>query len=188
MKKNRPFGIIARVACVLLCLVLFSAHLCSGMFARYTTGGEVTSSAPAAALNVTNDRVTTAAFTGYNKYATHTFKVANNSEVAMGYDAVIRFYTTNDYLTIYGSDMLSRFVTDLTIDGTPVTGAYNGKAYEFKLSNAGQLAPGDSVEHNVAFVLHPLTVTDEDLGSSNVYNNMTIPVGFDAYVMSWQID
>lgn len=52
MKVKNLSGIIMRVAAILICLVLFSSHLASGMFARYTVSGKGNGGAHAASYDV----------------------------------------------------------------------------------------------------------------------------------------
>ena len=47
-KPNIPMCL----ACVLLCLTLFSVHLCSGLYARYTEKGATNDSARVASFDV----------------------------------------------------------------------------------------------------------------------------------------
>ena len=110
MKRNHLLGIVARTACVLLCLVLFSAHLCSGMFARYNTEGEATGSANVAALNVnvTQEEALSIAGSGASTFS---FKVNNESEVAVSYGVVIKFKASSTaLLDTYGSDAFSKVI------------------------------------------------------------------------------
>ena len=98
-KKSRP-PIAAIAAAALLCLVLVSMSMASGMFARYTTKAESPeddSAAKAAAFKVsaeapTENPVTIIADgTDDNGKAVYTVKVKNDSEVAVRYEAVVNF-------------------------------------------------------------------------------------------------
>lgn len=52
MNEKRLSGIVMRITVVLLCLVLFSSHLASGMFARYTVSASEEDTARAAKYGV----------------------------------------------------------------------------------------------------------------------------------------
>lgn len=98
-KSKPPIAVIAAAA--LLCLVLVSMSMASGMFARYTVKAENPeddSDARAAAFAVSaeepteNNPVTIIADgTDDNGKTVYTVKVKNNSEVAVRYEAVVEF-------------------------------------------------------------------------------------------------
>lgn len=96
MKK---FNIPMYAACVLLCLVLISTYMTSGLYARYTAQGEMYDDARVAKFEVTE---------GYTKFSEElkldiapgeTYKAAvsvtNNSEVAINYVIDINNITGN---------------------------------------------------------------------------------------------
>lgn len=95
MKVKNLSGIVMRIAAVLICLVLFSAHLASGMFARYTVSGGGDGSARVASYHVDiisadNNQLD---LIGNNTdgVATYRFKVENQSEVPVKYQLSVVF-------------------------------------------------------------------------------------------------
>ena len=101
MKTKRRPPIAVYAAAALLCLVLVSMSMTSGVFARYTAKAENPeddSTAQVAAFAVSveepteNDPVTIIADgTDDNGKAVYTVKVKNDSEVAVRYSAVVEF-------------------------------------------------------------------------------------------------
>lgn len=120
MKKERRTPIPVTAAFVLLCLVLVSSLLVSGIFARYTAKGDGNSEAHVASFGVqaTADEVNpvtiTADGTDNNGKATYTVTVKNTGEVAVSYEATVtftgadaqenasKFDAANDHLTFTG--------------------------------------------------------------------------------------
>lgn len=88
-KTNRKVNIPMCVALVLLCLVLVSAHLTSGLFARYTSSSTGSDSARVAKFEV----VTTGSTSGISvktgtsdpDTTSYTITIENKSEVAVSY-------------------------------------------------------------------------------------------------------
>ena len=103
MKKNRKMNIPMSIASILLCLVLFSLYMTSGMLAKYTTGGSGKGNGRVAKLSVTaavvsenNGSITfepdpdgNGAFESSD--ATFAVKVTNTSEVAVRYNITLKF-------------------------------------------------------------------------------------------------
>ena len=187
MKKNRTFGVIARVACVLLCLVLFSAHLCSGMFARYTVGGIESSSSYAAAANVKAVQAE-AMSVDANGNGTYRFTLVNQSNVAMDCDLVIDFYTNDTVYSQYGSNILSNAVVNVKLNGNEADEFKDGiyPTYTFK---CGHLAPkdeeGSTMDMELTFTAKLIAFnTDSVTGLSGGY----LPVGVEIFPDATQID
>ena len=93
-KRKPPISIIA--ASVLLCLVLVSVHITSGMFARYIVSADnPDNDSRAAAFHVSAQAPTEAPVTivadgtDTNGRATYTVRVKNDGETAVKYDAVV---------------------------------------------------------------------------------------------------
>ena len=119
MKKNRRINIPMRIASILLCLVLFSVYMTSGMLAKYTTGGSgkdqgrvAKFSVSAAADNANyefkqSDKET-------EQVKSYTVTVNNPSEVAVRYTVQLQFdEAVPDYLVIKRGDTP---VTPSTVD------------------------------------------------------------------------
>lgn len=104
--KNKKVNIPIRIASVMLCLVLFSLYMTSGMFAKYTTGGNGKGNGRVAKFSVT------ATDAGENVYVfdqaaeqqpdgSYTVTIKNDSEVAVRYTIILKFdRAIPDYLTI----------------------------------------------------------------------------------------
>lgn len=180
MKTKSALGIIARVACVLLCLVLFSAHLCSGMFARYNSGGEVTGSATVAKANIVVDSVpptqsgedpvpVTFDDAGNGSY---TFKVTNDSEVALRVDILVELKTRatsdfdpDDFYSDDDESVATKLIKDIKLGGNaPAESGVNsdGTAY-YLFTGAADFAPEDSENMTLSLIADVDAVTDEDV-------------------------
>lgn len=103
--KNKKVNIPIRIASVMLCLVLFSLYMTSGMFAKYTTGGNGKGNGRVAKFSVT------ATDAGESEYVfdqakqqpdgSYAVTVKNDSEVAVRYTIILRFSEDiPNYLTI----------------------------------------------------------------------------------------
>ena len=93
-KINIPMGI----ACVLFCLMLFSFHLCGGLYAKYTSGAFGEESARVAKFDVSED----GAYFSENLLIEvipgsieRSITVVNNSEVVVTYTVTIENTTQN---------------------------------------------------------------------------------------------
>lgn len=104
MKKNRRINIPMRIASILLCLVLFSVYMTSGMLAKYTTGGSAKDQGRVAKFSVsaTADNANYV-FEQGEKTPIKEYKVTveNPSEVAVRYTVQLQFdEAVPDYLII----------------------------------------------------------------------------------------
>lgn len=118
MKKNRRINIPMRIASILLCLVLFSVYMTSGMLAKYTTGGSgkdqgrVAKFSVSAAADNANYEFTQGEETPVKEYKV---TVENPSEVAVRYTVQLQFdEAVPDYLIIKRGD--TETVTPSTAD------------------------------------------------------------------------
>ena len=137
MRVKNSSSIIMRIAVILLCLVLFSAHLASGMFARYTTSVQAKDGARIANLGVTISDVSQTSITDDGQYTTFSCTVDNTSEVAFAYDVVV---SLDDNGSFDPSDYLNA-ITLTGFTGTSETSS-DGKTVTFK--NAGYIEPSTS--------------------------------------------
>lgn len=93
MTKKTP--LVFHIGIALLCLVLFSAHLTSGLYARYTSEASSQDSARVAKFDVTNSVDSQNANIDLHFYDStklvdeFNFTVESKSEVAVAYDVVI---------------------------------------------------------------------------------------------------
>lgn len=103
MKVKNLSGIVMRIAAVLICLVLFSAHLASGMFARYTVSGGGDGSANVASYHVEivpadNNQSDALGTTSNSGDVSYRFMVDNSeTDVPVKYSLSVAFYdSVND--------------------------------------------------------------------------------------------
>ena len=111
--KNKKVNIPIRIASVMLCLVLFSLYMTSGMLAKYTTGGNGKGNGRVAKFSVTaTDRGESEyvfdqaqAEEQPDEYGNYSVIVKNDSEVAVRYTIILRFKEDKpNYLTITPAD------------------------------------------------------------------------------------
>ncbi len=97
-QSNEKINIPMCVACVLLCLTLFSFHLCGGLYARYTSTDFGSDTARVAQFDVSEE---SACFTKdflvetVPGITTQTITVVNNSEVTVAYKVTVENTTKN---------------------------------------------------------------------------------------------
>lgn len=117
MKKNRRINIPMRIASILLCLVLFSVYMTSGMLAKYTTGGSAKDQGRVAKFSVsaTADNANYVFKQGEETpIKEYKVKVENPSEVAVRYTVQLQFdEAVPAYLIIKRGDIP---VTPSTVD------------------------------------------------------------------------
>lgn len=172
-KKNIPL----RLAAALLCLTLVSTYLVSGLLARYTAQGNgddaarVAGFCPTASISPDN---------GIIKYATDdpdvyvlTYKITveNPSEVAVDYDLVVSFASTD----LYGSE-ISLDSTAQTIKGTPIN-----------YGKLGTLTANDTgATHKLKFTVTKAFVEEKIAATSD--SKLDLSAFFTATVTFTQVD
>lgn len=126
-QKMKKINIPIRIASVLLCLVLFSLYMTSGMLAKYTTGGRSEGDGRVAKFNVSAVDGGTNEFTFDQKLeqqpdGSYAITITNNSEVAVRYTLKLEFADNiPDYLTIEPKD------TNTVITKADKTVTFQGK-------------------------------------------------------------
>lgn len=156
-------SLMIRVALILLCLVMISIHLMSGMYARYTTKGsggddarvakfEVLTEGDAKGLVLTSASIDSAS-------GDYKITITNNSEVAVTYTVTA---TARAFYLAGG-----RFKAD---HGKTAVETTQGGGWKI----TGTLAPGSSITHTMTFYVEdwaPFTndVTGEEYRSENEY-------------------
>ena len=145
------------VACILLCLTLFSIHLTSGLYAKYTAKGNGEDDARVAKFDVSvtksADAVINISTEVHN--GIYTFTVTNDSEVAVGYDLTLTF-----------NDNVSEF---LKVELGAREGAFVGKTVTFE--NVETIAPlNTGAAQQLKF-----TVTNSSLFAEKA-NDLTLPL------------
>lgn len=152
MKVKNLSGIIMRVAAILICLVLFSSHLASGMFARYTVSGGGDGSAHVASYHVEivpadNNQSEALGTTSNSGDVAYRFIVDNSeTDVAVQYSLSVAFYDSVD-----GNDVLDKF-DNVKIDNfEPVDfkDDSNRRVYVFDIT--------DTLEPHSTSAVHTLT-------------------------------
>lgn len=171
-KMDLPLGgILLRSAFVLMCLFVLSVHLMGGLFARYSTSGTGSDGARVAAFDVNvvgEARNTTITASQDPVTGAYTFKVTNDSEVAVCYDVVISY-----------TDPISG--VHVVLDGKDTRAVKDGSS---TFTNVGTLAPGvTSADHEISFVVDWNAVTAGMSGSS-----ATLDLEFAVTVIVQQMD
>lgn len=162
MRVKRLSGIVMRIAVVLLCLVLFSAHLASGMFARYSTSASSDASVRAAKYQVQIIPVTTGGLT-FNETGegTYQFRVSNKSEVPVSYtlvaDATFTFKedihidddadSENDRVYV-----IKRILKDVKLNDEDAVPDSDYSRFTFPTFSDLILAPGESADYELSVV------------------------------------
>lgn len=146
MGKQGKVNIPMMLACVLLCLTLFSMHLTGGLFARYTATDTASDSARVAKFRVTgelSDGVTVDCAAGSSGSCVLT--VTNHSEVAVSYGLDIRF-----------EEALGDLWTVSLMDGaTKKPGTIDGETIHY--GTLGSLAPGGQKSYSLEFTVSDWT-------------------------------
>ena len=144
MREKHKANIIFRVMLILLCLVLFSAHLSSGMLAKYATNGIVGASARVAKTGVTITSETEPTYAA-NGTVTYSFNVLNDSEVAIEYSLVV----VPKCADITAAQLAAAFVNP-KIDN--VAGVFDAATGAYTFSLAQQVVPGEDTDHTLTFM------------------------------------
>ncbi len=108
IRKSRKVNIPIRIASIMICLVLFSVYMTSGMLARYATSGSASGSGRAAKINVAVEGSGDISFYEADGIFvktsdgadTYTVKLTNKSEVAVRYTVELVFPAGVDYVTV----------------------------------------------------------------------------------------
>lgn len=162
-KRRIPVSVI--LAAVVLCLVLVSAHILSGMFARYIAKAEHNEGAGTAGFAVSAEGPTENPITIINNgtdesgKAEYTVKVKNDSETAVRYEAEVVFENAED---------ASKFDDDLNF--------------------SGDLDPGEEAEHTLVLDMSAYfateandkysTFSNDDMSGDSGKAPFTVPVKF----------
>lgn len=184
MRVNKFSGIALRLAAVMLCLVLFSAHLASGMFARYTTGASGGSSARVAKVGVEiiEQEALTLDSVGNGTYK---FLVKNTSETAFRYDVKLKITADEEYVDLYGADEIAKACTDVKVNDVEGTPSSDGSLYTFSLQD--DLDPdSESDVYTITFKANDLAFSDPDL--QTLHQTENIPITFKVSAKGTQIN
>ena len=159
MRVNKLSGIVMRVTAILICLVLFSAHLASGMFAKYTAKAEEQSDARVAKFNVSVKETTPLSFDD-SGIGTYQFYIYNkDSEVAYRCDDIIVKVNAVDPSGVFSADDLARACTEVKLNGNDGTYSESTNSYTFSVS--------DRVDQRMQSDVYTLTFKKSDLVKNN---------------------
>lgn len=198
MRVSRLSGIVMRIAVILLCLVLFSAHLASGMFAKYTNGSSIADTARAAKYGVTVVPASDYVAKGdplevdMSGNAEYKFYVDNTkSEVAVKYDLYIAFADCYDGSTKI-ADVDDMF-KNVRLNGQEASRiATEGDRYiHYVFTNAGTLEPGTtSGEFTFTFNVSPsyTETVDTSLAANTIKVDTRYKFPIQVFVHAEQID
>lgn len=159
MRVNKLSGIVMRVTAVLICLVLFSAHLASGMFAKYTSKVEEQSDARVAKFNVSVKETAPLSF-DESGIGTYQFYVYNqDSEVAFQCDDIIVRFNAVDNSGLFSASELTNACTEAKLNGNAGTYSASTNSYTFSVA--------DRVERGSQSGVYTLTFKKSDLVKIN---------------------
>jgi hypothetical protein len=165
-QSNKRTPIVFYVALVLLCCLLFSTHLTSGLYARYTTTATASDSARVAKFSVTNRSagsvpvsVRLSFFDPAAISDTVSVEVESASEVTLRYDVIVTMPTLPESGTYE-----DWFI--LLLDGNAPT-SVSGNTFTF--SAVDTISAGDTSvnEHELIFA-----IATSYLGNPNVVKNV----------------
>ena len=159
MNSKHKSNIPIRIAVILLCAVLFSSHLASGMLAKYTTGysGDDNAKVVGVDLDVVNLALSN---DGY------TFDVQNGSDVAFDYDILVTFDNPS------GAPSAAAAIDKTSVklnNADYSTVSADGKTFTF--ANVATIDPGESKTGYVLTfdVKKPGVFVDSSLNKLSVY-------------------
>ena len=182
MRVNKLSGIVMRVAAILICLVLFSAHLASGMFAKYATGVSADSSARAAKFHVEVKESSALTFDDSGN-GTYQFYVYNqDSEVAFQYDIIVRVKAA-DPSGLFSASEVANACTDLRLNykNSTYDGTYSEGSNSYTFSVSDRLEPGmDSEVYTLTFKKADLTKVNADAAEAVTTTEIPIELNVSA--------
>ena len=205
MRVKKLSGIVMRIAVILLCLVLFSAHLASGMFARYSTTAEGQDTARTAKYNV--QIVPDPDYQGYFDFdavgnCSYPFKITNLSEVPVYVKlAADASFDMDDLLFTPDADVeaadrayiKNRVLKDVKLNDKAAVASSNNTHFEFPDVDC-YLKPGESKNYTITAVTDIAAIYSENELIADVRQNADeadynfIYIDFDIYARSVQVD
>lgn len=176
MRIKHMSNVIFRVALILLCLVLFSAHLSSGMLAKYTSAGVGDDVSRVAHPEYTVTSTQTGPTITSAGLGTYDFTVTNTGEITA--DLSLYIYLMSDTLN---SAQLTKAFSNVTVNGTDCQFDADEKAYICPLD---VFTPADSVDYTLSFRARDLAATSTAASPTAKYENIKVNIA----VKSVQID
>ena len=149
-KKNHIYHLVI----LLVCLVVLTFNLTTGLFAKYVAYDSASDSARVAKFDVTVSDLTasTSKLSSFvdsdiNSGAAYSFSVTSNSEVDVNYKVIVALNVTE----------LPAWFSSIVLDAskTPTSQGYNdtNSRYEFVFENVGVFHAGQSSTANHSFVI-----------------------------------
>lgn len=188
MRVNKLSGIVIRLAAILMCLVLFSSHLASGMFARYTTGASGTGSSRVAKVDVRVIEKDPLSLDNLGN-GSYKFLVKNNSETAFQYVIKLRIASTSEYLSLFSPSGISSACTDvkLTDASGTITGNVTSDDSLYTFAVTEPLKPdSESDVYTLTFKATDLVGNASD--SADPFTSYHIPINFLVSVKGIQVN
>lgn len=175
MNEKKLSGVVMRITVVLLCLVLFSSHLASGMFARYTVSASDEGAARAAkygvkVLSVTDGDPMASDLYGNVEYQ---FRVDNSrSEVTIKYQK-IQISFADCYVNGTKTSDVEDMYRDVKLNGLAFDSYYTDDSdnvvYVFNVD--GTVQPGNTSDvFTLTFNTYPsrTETKDDSLGKTEI--------------------
>lgn len=168
MRKKHHSNVIFRVALILFCLVLFTAHLSSGMLAKYKNVGADMKTVRTAQPGFTVTSTQASPVIADDGGATYDFSVTNSGEIAAAYSLVVSL--APDTLT---ADEAAHAFSNVKLDG--VAGTYDSSSGSYVFADLGAFEPGDSATHTLTFDTNDFAVVSDSVtNSDNSYKDITV--------------
>ena len=175
MNSRRKSLIPIRIAVILLCAVLVSAHYATGLLAKYTVDSAGADTARSAGLSVEVKDL-------QGSDGNYTFNVKNLSEVALEYDVIVTFSNPDtglDVKKVFGNNSVKLDGIDFTRKST------DGRTFTF--TSFGQLAANTTAtDLNLTFNITGPIVQEDSAVTDPVLTYADFP--FTVSVRATQID
>lgn len=174
-----------RLAVILLCLVLFSSHLASGMFARYIASSEFDDAAQVAKIDLKVVEIEQLSVDSMGN-GTYKFIVKNDSQVAFDYDVLVYItYPDNSWSRLFDSERISDALSDVKLNGE--TGTLSDNKLKYTFSGYDSLSP-DSESAEFVLTFKAFDISAASPGASGVVGNAAFPIGLNVTAKGTQVD
>ena len=149
MRKIHKSNVIIRAALILLCLVLFTAHLSSGMLAKYTISSGGSNIARVANTKITVTPAAQAPVIGTTGSASYAFTVTNTAEVSYNYSIIAYFDSS---MTLSADQLATAFSNvKLSYDGHEFAGVFDADDKSYTFANVGTFSPSNVADMTLTF-------------------------------------
>lgn len=156
MKQTKKTSFVLRAACVLLCLVLISAHFTSGLYAKYIVSATGSDTGRTASFRVS-------AAMGDENNGEYTITLQNGSETAVCYSVTVQ----PDKAGMFSSAKLG----NLDPKELDASGAF------FTFENVGRIAPGGNDSAVLSLTVDPGYPGSDDASSLLDFSNDSVSSG-----------